>query len=255
MNTIRFVSNPMPAAESFPCPNNYWLLVYCTEGTGIISLSDGFSVEYSEGTIAVIPQNFSYTIIPGEGYADIQILLETPSFHFTSAIVIPDNPQRYLLASFEQARQYFWSQSPNSAYLLDSLGSVISNYIVALNQNATYTEPISKICDTILHNYSHCDFALDEFIREMPFHYDYLRKRFKQEVGMTPREYLSQLRMEKARTLLSSPGCKPFTICEIARQCGFDNPLYFSTMFKRHHGVSPSQYIDACQSRSPQSVT
>ena len=44
-------------------------------------------------------------------------------------------------------------------------------------------------------------FALDEQIRAMPFHYDYLRKLFKKEMGMTPLEYLTRMRMKKAESL------------------------------------------------------
>lgn len=126
--------------------------------------------------------------------------------------------------------------------LLDTLGDIIVNYISALNTEANYSAPVKRIHDLILQNYTYSNFALDDAIRQMPFHYDYLRKRFKQEVGLTPREYLTELRMKKARTMLAGTFSREFTVNEVAQQCGFEDPLYFSRIFKKHNGVPPSCY-------------
>lgn len=64
---------------------------------------------------------------------------------------------------------------------------------------------------------------------------------FKRSTGMTPSGYLSSLRVEKAKELLTSP-CSGRTLKQVARSVGFQDELYFSRVFKKNEGVSPSLY-------------
>jgi AraC-like DNA-binding protein len=66
-----------------------------------------------------------------------------------------------------------------------------------------------------------------------------LTKRFAAELGETPYRHLIRMRLEKAAALLRS-GRKP--VKEIALDCGYANPLYFSGEFKRRYGLSPRAY-------------
>ena len=104
--------------------------------------------------------------------------------------------------------------------------------------DAAFSEPVEKIREGILKNYSRVDFSLDEVIRQQPFHYDYLRKRFKKEVGVSPLEYMTNLRMKSAEMLLTAMWANEYTVSEIARMCGYDDALYFSRVFKKHYGCS-----------------
>ena len=62
---------------------------------------------------------------------------------------------------------------------------------------------------------------------------------FRAERGVTPQVFIEDKRMELARKLLRY---SDIPVGDVARNCGFDNPLYFSTRFRRHHGCSPRQY-------------
>ena len=62
---------------------------------------------------------------------------------------------------------------------------------------------------------------------------------FKQVMGRTPAAYITLLRMMKARELLLD---LDMPIGEVSRECGYDDPLYFSRVFRRTVGVSPSEY-------------
>lgn len=69
-----------------------------------------------------------------------------------------------------------------------------------------------------------------------------LNRRFKEAVGITPLEYLQNIRMESARELLSQTN---LTVGEIAWQLGFQDAGYFSRLFLRHRGLSPLAYRQA----------
>lgn len=62
---------------------------------------------------------------------------------------------------------------------------------------------------------------------------------FRRVMGRTPAAYITLLRMMKARELLLD---LDMPITEVARECGYADALYFSRVFRREIGVSPSEY-------------
>lgn len=62
---------------------------------------------------------------------------------------------------------------------------------------------------------------------------------FTEVMGKSPLQYQQQLRLEQARELLVYSS---LSVSEIAQQLGFDDPLYFSRMFRRTCGVAPSAF-------------
>ena len=62
---------------------------------------------------------------------------------------------------------------------------------------------------------------------------------FKQISGSTPLQFILKLRLSNAQNLLENSN---LTIAEIASAVGYENPLYFSRLFNKHIGVSPSEY-------------
>ena len=66
----------------------------------------------------------------------------------------------------------------------------------------------------------------------------YMSRIFKETEGISPQEYLTNLRMGRALELLGMG----FSIAEVSTMCGYSSPFHFSTMFKKVNGVSPSKY-------------
>jgi len=66
---------------------------------------------------------------------------------------------------------------------------------------------------------------------------------FQKLTGSTPMEYLSRLRMERAKTLLRETDIK---VIDIAFECGFSSSQYFANTFKRAAGMTPSEYRIHC---------
>ena len=62
---------------------------------------------------------------------------------------------------------------------------------------------------------------------------------FKDSTGMTPNDYWLRLRIDRAQQLLANSN---LSITAIAMECGFSTSQYFSTVFRKYAGVSPSDY-------------
>ncbi|OAS14899.1 response regulator [Paenibacillus oryzisoli] len=69
----------------------------------------------------------------------------------------------------------------------------------------------------------------------------YVSLLFKQETGETIYEYLMKVRIAKAKELLRDPRIKFYEVCELV---GYTDPSYFSKLFKKMTGLTPSAYRD-----------
>ncbi|MGG1554133.1 response regulator [Paenibacillus ferrarius] len=67
----------------------------------------------------------------------------------------------------------------------------------------------------------------------------YLCLLFKQETGETINEYMTKVRIEKAKEMLKDPGTKFYEVCYAV---GYSDPSYFSKIFKKYTGYSPSTF-------------
>lgn len=80
---------------------------------------------------------------------------------------------------------------------------------------------------------------LQDIARSLGVSLSSLSKRFKKSYGCSPIQYLTRLRLEKARTLLLETG---LTLEQISECCGYPNGFYLSRVFVRHFGMTPAQF-------------
>jgi len=245
MNTILFVGEHPKTYDVRWHSHDHWELVYCTSGHGAFSFENGTTINYQAGEAVIIPPRERHANSSQEGFTNIHVTMADPSFPYHTAFRVGDEDGSLKMA-FAQAKTYYMADIKKRELVLAALGDLIASYIVVFRSNTEFSEPVERIRNAIIRNYSRVDFALDEFIREMPFHYDYLRKLFKKEVGVSPLEYMTNLRMKSAETLLTAMWTNEYTISEIAQMCGFENSLYFSRVFKKHFGCAPSGYVKRC---------
>ncbi|MCR5155361.1 MAG: helix-turn-helix domain-containing protein [Butyrivibrio sp.] len=83
------------------------------------------------------------------------------------------------------------------------------------------------------------DISLDDVSRVVNISPYYFSKVFKEESGLNFIEYLTNIRIDKAKELLENSG---LSIKEICLSCGYTDPNYFSRSFKKNVGVTPTEY-------------
>lgn len=241
MNTIVFAGEHLKTFDVRWHRHEHWELVYCTSGQGSFQFEDGTVIPYHAGDLVAIPPKEIHANFSEKGFTNIHLNMEDPSFPYRTAFRVADDDGS-LKEAFVQARIYYVSDKKKRELVLAALGELITSYILVFLSNAEFSEPVAQIRASILANFSHTEYALDEFIRSLPFHYDYLRKLFKKEMGVSPLEYMTGLRMKSAERLLSNVWSNGYTVAEIAQLCGFEDALYFSRVFKKYYGHSPSKF-------------
>ncbi len=96
-----------------------------------------------------------------------------------------------------------------------------------------------RVEEIVLAQLSNIDFSLDDVAGALYISPNYLRQLFKQETGQTFTEFLTAKRMQHAKMLLGNPKIR---ISDVAEQCGYADPRYFSVCFKKQFHMTPSEY-------------
>jgi AraC-like DNA-binding protein len=82
---------------------------------------------------------------------------------------------------------------------------------------------------------------VEELAKDAGLSTSHLYRRLKQLTGQVPNVYIRNFRLQKAAELLKSN--KDLNATEVMYEIGIESPSYFSTSFKKLHGVSPSEFI------------
>lgn len=98
---------------------------------------------------------------------------------------------------------------------------------------------ITKAVNLIEQHMSEAEFSVEDLSRAMYMSRVALYKKLISLTGQAPLEFIRVVRIKKAMQLIQKT---PKTISEIAYEVGFNDPKYFSKLFKKEVGVSPSEY-------------
>ena len=67
----------------------------------------------------------------------------------------------------------------------------------------------------------------------------WFNRSFRSAMGTSPMKYILNIRIRNAQTLLETTD---YSISVIASLVGYDNPMYFSRLFRKAKGITPSRY-------------
>lgn len=122
--------------------------------------------------------------------------------------------------------------------VLSEIQRVNSNMAHHADNKSYRQNYIEKAVDFISSNYSR-QVKVSDIARHVGLDRSYFSYIFRESLNMSPQEYLIKFRMKKASELLRGT---TFSIGDIARSVGYNDPLCFSKAFRRFLQVSPSDY-------------
>lgn len=83
------------------------------------------------------------------------------------------------------------------------------------------------------------DISIEDYAQSRGMSVSWFLRNFKQMTMKSPMQYILSIRMNNAVSLLETTD---YNVTEISTIIGYENPLYFSRIFKKQKGVSPSEY-------------
>lgn len=131
----------------------------------------------------------------------------------------------------------------NKNQLKETLIEAINLLGEKADENEEKLNPLTKrILTEVNNNYSNCEYSLLDLAKSVGFSESYISKTLKKDIGMTFNEYLTNIRIEMAKKILMTEG-KLTTVNEVAKRVGYSNQHYFSQVFKKHIGATPSEIM------------
>ncbi len=241
MNRIVYAGKHLITYSVSRHAHSSWELIYCTGGEGRLYY-DGGSLPYQRGDAIVIPPLLSHWNESRTGFTNLHLNMTELPLNAKEPMLLRDSSNHFLLDAISAAFFLFSSEPGKQTELLAAYANLIVCLLQA-SQNAPARNPaVEEIERHIIRSYPDENFELESYLRSLPFNYDYLRKLFKSETGVTPHRFLSDIRLQAAAERLGFSESEDVSIAEVGRLCGFHDPLYFSRAFRKKFGLSPSQY-------------
>lgn len=201
-------------------------------------VSCGKSYKLTEGVIAYIPEGIKYT---RKSMTDdvITINFKTDSTDDEIELFQPSNTEKYA-EKFIKAYE-IWNSRKIGMYA--ECGAILFDIIADVCKDKEKEDNIPYIMKKIL-NQIHNEFAnptltVEKLARDNYICEVYLRKLFCRYLSVSPKKYITALRMDKALSLFETG---ELAIKEIAAQCGYQNTAYFYDVFKKYRLLHIDKY-------------
>ena len=217
-------------------------LVYYFKGRNVFHYQDRQLV-CQEGMVLFLPQGFPYTIDRLDEGEIIVVDFKTSgqflSDPFCKKASVPSPlPECFqkLLALWR--RQSVWDKSEMLSLFWQTVGAVQRLNV----QSYLPEDQLRKIAPAVEYMEEHfdrpdvrvCDLAALCGMSER-----YFLHLFQAYLSVSPKEFLIRLRLDQARQLLIAEN---LSISDIAQRCGFSDLFYFSRLFRKKTGLSPTEY-------------
>ena len=238
MNIVTCSKNPKPISRYSSHSHPNWEIVLQLTGC-VTTTVNNHTFLFQEGDIMIIPPNTLHSGIADKPFNNIFIEINDADFEDFIVVHDTDSGVHDLMQILHKV---LCKQDIDYQILSNSLTASIIQYIKKYAANKSKYPFVAKIQESIYNNLDNPVFDLTTEIKNTGFCSDYFRRCFKEDTGKTPLEYLTEMRISQAKNLLIQNSGNRYSIADIALKCGFQDSFYFSTCFKKHTGVTPSQY-------------
>lgn len=228
-------------------------LVYISSGRGKFESKGNFSAAIEPGHVFLLFPGVwhRYTPDPETGWHehwigfDGEIARRWLKYKFISAKnpVLKVNAEDTVLATFSRVMQATRANRPALQQILaGATANLIGLFYSALQTSPpAETESSNAIEFAIarIHNEFASDLDMKVLAHDMGVSYSWFRHTFTAHTGLSPHQYLMELRIVSARNLLTGT---ELSVKEIAAQTGFEDEHYFSRLFRQKLNFTPSQW-------------
>lgn len=148
--------------------------------------------------------------------------------------ILPDNRELNIIEEIQSKKSIDEMESWIEGIFMCTLE------IIKRNKSSKASRLIEEVKKYIEGNYQNDELSIDEIAKNLYVNYAHLCFIFKKHAGITINEYLTQLRIKKAKELIDAGNT---LILDVADRVGYADANYFGKCFKKHYGLAPSRYI------------
>lgn len=210
-------------------------LCFCTDGEVVFTL-DGTQYISDTAHVVLMPQGATYDTVSEKGgsFPIINFTCDA-SFHTDTFIRFPVKNTESYLKDFERMVSLSLLENKQAkcmSILYDIISRLCKEERAEENLLAPTVDYMEKhYSDSLLNNRQLADLANMSEV--------YFRQMFRQIYQTTPKQYILELRIQKARQLLADG---VLSITKVAELCGFASVYHFCRSFKGNTGMTPTEY-------------
>ena len=192
----------------------------------------------SRGDLVYIPKGCDYRINANRSETVIVVHFDILDDEERELEVIRPSSPEITAELFMKMHSAFTEKRIGYEYRIESLFARVMEGLVADSFHARHglKPDLSTLLDFIHANFQDPSLTVASLAKRISVSTAYLRRTFVDKLGTSPIKYLTRLRLERAKQLLESGY---YTVEEAAKLSGYNDPKYFSTAYKRAHGISP----------------
>lgn len=226
-----------------------YILIYCTEGKGVIEVEDE-KYELHRSDAFCIPRNVRHRY-----YADRKEPWSILWVHFKGDSIryypveerkvvhinsrYSDNRMMVLFKVLFRVLERNYTMG-NFIYISQVLSLILAEvYFREKTDDSSVQDRHVTVVIRYMYRNLHKTLTLQDISDEVQLSRSYLNAIFKAQTGKSPVEFFIHLKMKEACKLLKAGECY---IYEVSEQLGYEDPYYFSRIFKKVVGVSPRDY-------------
>lgn len=224
--------------------HNEWEICVCVEGVGVYNLG-GQSSPFCTGSVYLCPPGVAHCReeAQDDSFRDLLIRFNDEGFLAGFAGGFCRDDANGSLASIAKTAYHLYNEdSVGNEKAIEMLVETFCRLVMGREIRPELTESVAILRDEINSRFLDPEYKVADSISGLGYNGDYMRRLFKQELGRTPSDYLTEKRLENAKKLLSISRSPELTVAEIAYICGFYDSNYFTRVFKKVTGVLPTAY-------------
>lgn len=122
--------------------------------------------------------------------------------------------------------------------VLEILYLIAADVLEQTNKDVIEQNVITNACEYMKYHFSEC-ITLEILAKSANVSKEHFARLFKKEMGISPIDYLIQVRLDNAKEKLIRTN---MSIQEIAYHCGYNTPSFFYSYFKKRTGYTPMEY-------------
>ena len=225
--------------NSFKRTHNFYEISLILKGEGCFR-TDEKEFNFREGSIFITSPECNHTFSSKEGYKLLTVMGDFEKLGFIEdACFLEDNIYG---EGKKLAELILYNRFGNEDYL-EALCDAYIKYLITNIDKApkSTTAAIYKIISAMEKNFSKSDLSIGKLLDESGYARDYIREEFIEVTKQTPKKYLNNIRMKNAKAMIDLYG-EEMSLGEIAERCGIVDSSMFSRIFRKHFGISPSEY-------------
>lgn len=218
-------------------------IVYYIDGTGVTKI-DGKEYDYSDNTFCIIPPNAIHS-----EWTTAEVNLLYIGFNYDGQLgrlpsgLFQDDEHKTIYDILVKMQSELRDQNLHYDVMLSYMQKLLVVNLLRWTDKEALVPKKSRECMDYVVNFINSNFGapigLEDLSDSIGYSYHHFRHIFKDTYGISPKQYILNVRMTHAKLFLQKG---EFSVKDVAMMCGFKSTSQFIAAFKKQTGLSPLAY-------------